>query len=358
MYRHASQATNDRVRRVSSPVAPSKAAEAGNTPRCTLNRTTVTDRPGRRAAPGGGFRHEAVFYAGVDGLVTSLVPWMREGVDRGDMVAALVTARSGQALREALGPAQRNVHFADVAEAGRNPARMIALWRTMLAEMRAPGRPVRGVGELVWPGRGPDELVECQLYESLVNPAFADEAEVWVKCPYDVGALDPEAFRSVGTTHPEVEAGDGRDIGTYQGHPDPADVLGAPLPPPDGPVVEEDISLATLRWLRPAVTDRAAAVGLGAQRARDLVLAVIEASSNSIVHGGGRGTLRSWRTARALVHEVADSGHIRDPLVGRRQPSPDEVKGRGLWLVNQLCDLVQLRSSPAGTVVRMHMYLH
>jgi hypothetical protein len=29
--------------------------------------------------------------------------------------------------------------------------------------------------------------------------------------------------------------------------------------------------------------------------------------------------------------------------------------GRGLWIVNHLCDLVQLRSSPAGNVVRLHM---
>ena len=28
---------------------------------------------------------------------------------------------------------------------------------------------------------------------------------------------------------------------------------------------------------------------------------------------------------------------------------------RGLWLANQLCDLVQIRTLPAGTVVRLHM---
>ena len=29
--------------------------------------------------------------------------------------------------------------------------------------------------------------------------------------------------------------------------------------------------------------------------------------------------------------------------------------GYGLWLANQLCDLVQIRSLPAGTAVRLHM---
>jgi hypothetical protein len=41
--------------------------------------------------------------------------------------------------------------------------------------------------------------------------------------------------------------------------------------------------------------------------------------------------------------------------VGRTPPSPDQRAGRGLWLANQLCDLVQIRSTEAGTVVRLHM---
>lgn len=43
---------------------------------------------------------------------------------------------------------------------------------------------------------------------------------------------------------------------------------------------------------------------------------------------------------------------------GRRGPShPPYVvaTGRGLWLANQACDLVQLRSSATGTVVRLEM---
>lgn len=56
-----------------------------------------------------------------------------------------------------------------------------------------------------------------------------------------------------------------------------------------------------------------------------------------------------------VVCDVSDRGWIRQPLAGRARPSVDLESGRGLWMVNQLCDLVQLRSSPAGTVVRLHM---
>ena len=55
--------------------------------------------------------------------------------------------------------------------------------------------------------------------------------------------------------------------------------------------------------------------------------------------------------------EVSDSGVVTDPMTGRLAPDTDELDGRGLWMVNQLCDLVQLRSSSAGTTVRVHTWL-
>jgi hypothetical protein len=67
--------------------------------------------------------------------------------------------------------------------------------------------------------------------------------------------------------------------------------------------------------------------------------------------------LRLWRTADALVCEVVDAGVVTDPLTGRFAPDMEEPDGRGLWMVNQLCDLVQLRSSGEGTTVRVHTWL-
>ena len=85
------------------------------------------------------------------------------------------------------------------------------------------------------------------------------------------------------------------------------------------------------------------------------MLAVHELATNSVRHGGGHGTCRLWRDGTALVCEVSDHGWITDPMAGRRRPAADQPGGRGLWLVNQLCDAVELRSSPAGTVVRVRM---
>jgi anti-sigma regulatory factor (Ser/Thr protein kinase) len=85
------------------------------------------------------------------------------------------------------------------------------------------------------------------------------------------------------------------------------------------------------------------------------VLAVHELATNSVRHGGGRGTCRLWRDGAALVCEVSDRGWITDPQAGRRRPAADQPGGRGLWLVHQLCDAVELRTSPSGTVVRVRM---
>ncbi len=64
------------------------------------------------------------------------------------------------------------------------------------------------------------------------------------------------------------------------------------------------------------------------------------------------------REPDAFVCEVADRGHIDDTSIGRRRPSPDQINGRGLWIVSQVCDQVQVRTGADGSVVRVRMNLN
>jgi len=41
-----------------------------------------------------------------------------------------------------------------------------------------------------------------------------------------------------------------------------------------------------------------------------------------------------------------------EPLAGRLPPGPGG--SAGLWLANQLCELVQISATPEGTAVRLH----
>ena len=95
--------------------------------------------------------------------------------------------------------------------------------------------------------------------------------------------------------------------------------------------------------------------GLGSPRRSDLVIAVNELVANSIRHGGGSGVLRVWEEGDFVICQVEDSGRIEEPMVGRLQPVLHEPRGRGVWLANQLCDLVQVRTFEDGNVVRIHM---
>jgi hypothetical protein len=62
-----------------------------------------------------------------------------------------------------------------------------------------------------------------------------------------------------------------------------------------------------------------------------------------------------WEDTASVICEVRDRGRILDPLVGRAKPPADRGSGFGLWLANELCDLVQIRSFPTGSVVRLHL---
>ena len=113
--------------------------------------------------------------------------------------------------------------------------------------------------------------------------------------------------------------------------------------------------LPSLPALRRFVAMRGTAFGLVGDRISELILAVNELATNSVRHGGGFGLVRLWQDHDEVVAEVRDHGYIDDPLVGRQRPEVEALGGRGLWLVNQLCDLVQVRSTPGGCVVRVRV---
>ena len=127
-----------------------------------------------------------------------------------------------------------------------------------------------------------------------------------------------------------------------------------PLPPPgdDATFLTYRSDLAKVRAL---VLQQAQAAGLAEGRANDLVLAVSEVAANTLRHTPSEGTLTIWRQAGEIVCEIQDEGTISDPLAGQRRPGPDATGGHGLWLVYQVCDLVELRSDETGTIIRMHM---
>ena len=312
------------------------------------------DRTEARSAASG-FRHEAFLYEGDREYLDGTTAFIEEGLAAGEPVLVLVGAAKIERLRQRLGATAAQVQFLDMEQVGRNPGRIIPAWREYVTA-RPPDQPVRGIGEPVWVGRAPAELVEAQHHEALLNVAFADTPALSLLCPYDVGALGPAVIDEARRTHPTLRRNGCIDpSASYLQLPLHAKPLSAPLPEPSGAPAVLVFGLDGLPEVRAVVRREAARSGLDRRRATDLVLAVDEVAANSIRHGGGGGRLRVWEDGRAVICDVRDAGTVRDAMVGRERPRLLAQRGRGLWLANQLCDLVQLRSSPAGTTVRLAM---
>jgi anti-sigma regulatory factor (Ser/Thr protein kinase) len=305
-----------------------------------------------------GFAHEALLYAGGDEFVSGTTTFVQEGLAVGEPVMVAVIEPRAGLLRDALGADAERVRFVDMATMGRNPARIIPAWQEWVGAHAPAGRRFRGVGEPIWAGRRMAELVECRQHEALLNVAF-DHGPAWsLLCPYDVSALQDEVVEWAHQTHPTLAGRAGRfRSGSYPGaRPAPEAMFGDPLPGPPAERHEIEFTVADLSRIRAAVGGYAAAAGLDADGVDRLTLAADELAGNSVRHGGGSGTLSLWRERDAVVCEVHDRGLIGDPLVGRRRPTRGHPGGAGLWMTNQLCDLVQIRSDPAaGTTVRVRV---
>jgi anti-sigma regulatory factor (Ser/Thr protein kinase) len=296
-----------------------------------------------------GFRHDAFVYNDDEEFVRHAAPLVRQALNAGDFVVVALPPSRIEWLRDDLGQSADQVEFVDMTRAGGNPARIIPFWQRVLDQHA--GRAITGIGEPAYLGRTAVELEEARLHEALLNLAFEDSGPFRLRCPYDASLvssrLDPTE------NHPSmVDA-------TADGY-SPAlarRMFRTPLAGVPANAERIDFELWDLTKLRYWVNAHARLHGMSAERVTDLTLALHEICTNSIKFGGGRGRLSLWIAAGDLICDVADKGLIDDLLVGRVLPPVEGLGGRGVWLANQLCDLVRIRSGATGTQVRLHARL-
>ncbi|GAA3444377.1 anti-sigma factor RsbA family regulatory protein [Planomonospora venezuelensis] len=314
--------------------------------------TAVT---GQAAAAAPELIHHALVYGSDEAFLSATTGFCRDGLAGGDRVLAVTTPANIGLLEDALGPAAAGVEFVAADDWYGAPGRTLAAYGRYVDAHKVRHRRVRIIGEPVWHGRSPAEEAEWTRYESVINAAFAG-SPAWIVCPYDERTLPERIVADARRTHPKLLTGSAEhDSHAYT---DPAAFAHAsdhlPLPPPAG--AGEEIRFdADLGRMRQRVAARAAALGLSAGQIDRLLLAVNEVAANAVQHGGGHGRILLWADAAGIGCDVADPGRLSTPFPGYLPPDPLADRGHGLWVVRQLCELLEIRTGRNGTQVRLHL---
>jgi anti-sigma regulatory factor (Ser/Thr protein kinase) len=300
-----------------------------------------------------GMVHQGVLYSTPAQLADQLCTPVGTALAGGEPVVAVLDEASRSALVEALGPRAAAVEFRDPARVHSVPAFTVAVrWARLTRRVAVPGGRATVVGQHVdgLPGCGPDYWARL---DAALNVALHG-LPITMLCPYPEGG---DLLLRVRSTHRTLLTnGHSVPSDTYR---DPGDVVAEypPPPPPDlgPPSAQLEFRLASLPAVRHLAASASRKAGFDPERVADFVLAVNEIVTNSVEHGAGAGRLRLWVTASGITGEVHDAGRMAVPFPGMVAPPPSGERGRGLWLASELCDVLQVWSDPAGTVVRLLM---
>ena len=115
--------------------------------------------------------------------------------------------------------------------------------------------------------------------------------------------------------------------------------------------------------LRSAVAAHGSHLGLSEARVADLVLVAHELASNAVRHGRATSVsparIELWRENHTLLCRVSDGGPgIDDPdSVGLEEIPLSASSGRGLWIIRQVVDDLEIRTDGTGTMITAVLHI-
>ena len=251
------------------------------------------------------YRHEAFLWHSEEDYRTGLSTFISEGLSADEPVLAVVLPEHREWLADSLGDDTDRVEFVDMAQLGANPARIIPAWQQFLEAHG--GRPVRGIGEPVWPGRRPAELAECQLHEALLNVAVDPRIPLWLVCPYDAERLDHQILEEANRSHPVIVESDSY-LGSihYGGRAHVDTLFAADLPQSSVQAITTTVTPATAERLEAYLRLESYVAGLPADKAAQLAEAAQRLTLAGFDRGAAEVTVRIWSEPDAVLCEVSD----------------------------------------------------
>ena len=203
-------------------------------------------------------------------------------------------------------------------ELGANPARIIPAVQAMIE--RYGGRPLHYVGEPIWSGRSPEEIREADAPRGADQPRVAGR-HISILCPYDIASARRPGARATPSTHilASFMTGGSTPARRTAAADGPGRMRASAVRSSAGRAQARRSSSSDLGRLRGWMADQADRRALTRSARAELVTAVNELTSNTVKHADTHGILRFWRTSDELIFQIEDSGHIADPLAGRRR---------------------------------------
>jgi transcriptional regulator with XRE-family HTH domain len=167
--------------------------------------------------------HRVLLYGSEEELLLGAVPYLLEGIERGEFVLVVTTRANIALLRDALGTHADPVEFADASEWYSSPLQTLAAFREVREERCKAGAPwFRMLGEPPWAGwsrAGQKAWFRC---EAAVNLTLASAPET-ILCAYDTRSTPRRVIFDARRTHPTLQSGN--DTSPSPEFCDPAEML-------------------------------------------------------------------------------------------------------------------------------------
>lgn len=171
--------------------------------------TSTGTRPAGR--PAAGFVHQNCIYDSDQAFLAVAVPFVDDGLVRGDPVLVTTTPANLAVLADALGARAQRVDYAETAYFGRRPPQRIAAfhryWQRHAVTAGAGGGQVRILAEPVWTGKSDADIAAWTRMEGALNVLLA-ATNIRMICPYDARVLQGRIVADSRRTHPQHIAGD------------------------------------------------------------------------------------------------------------------------------------------------------
>ena len=304
-----------------------------------------------------GLVHDAFVYFSQEEFLAGTLPFLEEGIDLHEPILAAPTPANAELLRKRLGRRAKSIDWAEDSERHRAVQRLGIFLAYMDDHLERGATRIRVLGEPVWPQEGMPGVAEWKRYESFLNVALADYP-LWLVCPYDGSRLPPDIVEDAYRTHPNFGHGESRTVSADYLEPAAFAQRIDEVPLPRAPEDANERYFGNAGAVRRFVNAEACGAGLTDDRVNDAELAAGEVAANVFRHAADVARVRTWIANGMFVCDIDDTGHgIGDPFAGYAIAGPLAPAGRGLTIARRLADVVEIRTTPTGALVRMYFNL-